>query len=77
MVAAGDLTVKQRNDLLASMTDEVAALVLADNADQTRALALAESEAPGMVDVHARLMADLEHGAASTATSRPCPTPTP
>ena len=31
VVAAGDLTVKQRNQLLADMTDDVADHVLADN----------------------------------------------
>ena len=36
VVEAGDLTLKQRNDLLASMTDEVGHLVLADNYYQTR-----------------------------------------
>jgi glutamate dehydrogenase len=41
VVEAGDLTLKQRNDLLASMTDEVAHLVLADNYYQTQALDVA------------------------------------
>ena len=40
LVEAGDLTFKQRNELL-SMTDEVSELVLADNAAQTLALAIA------------------------------------
>ena len=47
-VAAGDLTVKQRNELLASMTDEVADLVLEDNRAQT--LALADRPPAGRAD---------------------------
>ena len=39
VVADGDLTGKQRNELLAQMTDEVAALVLRDNYEQNLALA--------------------------------------
>jgi len=38
VVEAGDMTLKQRNDLLASMTDEVSRLVLTDNYYQTQAL---------------------------------------
>lgn len=41
VVEAGDLTLKQRNDLLASMTDEVGHLVLTDNYYQTQALDVA------------------------------------
>ena len=59
-VAAGDLTVKQRNELLASMTDEVAELVLEDNRAQTLALAIARRQAAPMVDVHARYLRSLE-----------------
>jgi glutamate dehydrogenase len=52
VVAAGDLTGKQRNDLLASMTDEVGELVLFDNYDQNLALANAEAQAPALLHVH-------------------------
>ena len=45
IVAAGDLTPKQRNELLSEMTDEVAKLVLRDNFLQTRAISLAASQA--------------------------------
>jgi glutamate dehydrogenase len=41
VVEAGDLTLKQRNDLLASMTEQVGHLVLADNYYQTQALDVA------------------------------------
>ena len=59
-VTAGDLTVKQRNELLASMTDDVAALVLEDNRAQTLALSIARHQAAPMVDVHARYLRSLE-----------------
>jgi glutamate dehydrogenase len=38
VVQAGDMTEKQRNQLLASMTDEVGGLVLGNNYKQTQAL---------------------------------------
>ena len=60
VVAAGDLTIKQRDALLAEMTDEVAELVLADNRRQTQALANAVAQAPSLVDVHARYTRWLE-----------------
>jgi len=60
VVAAEDMTFKQRNELLASMTDEVASLVLRNNYLQTQALAMAAAEAPAMLDVHARLIRRLE-----------------
>jgi glutamate dehydrogenase len=41
VVEAGDMTLKQRNDFLASMTDDVAQLVLSDNYYQTLALEVA------------------------------------
>jgi glutamate dehydrogenase len=60
VVAEGDLTTKQRNELLVAMTDDVAALVLADNVDQNVALAVARSQAAPMVDVHTRYVRSLE-----------------
>ena len=60
VVAAGDLTGKQRNELLASMTDEVAELVLADNYDQNLALANAVALAPALLHVHEDWMRALE-----------------
>jgi glutamate dehydrogenase len=60
VVAAGDMTEKQRNALLADMTDEVAGLVLRDNDEQTRALAIAMMQSASMVDVHARYLKWLE-----------------
>ncbi len=60
MVAAGDMTVKQRNELLAEMTNEVGHLVLDDNQAQTLALAIARTQAAPMVNVHARYIHQLE-----------------
>ncbi len=62
-VGAGLLTNDARSALLAEMTDEVAALVLADNIDQNQALVNAITLAPAMIDVHARYLAYLEREA--------------
>jgi len=59
-VRAGELWTDERNALLQSMTEEVAALVLRDNYRQNRALDNAKAQAPEMEDVHARLMRTLE-----------------
>jgi glutamate dehydrogenase len=61
IVEAGDMTDKQRNELLASMTDEVGDLVLRDNYQQTQAINQALALAFPMVDVHARYLHFLEH----------------
>jgi glutamate dehydrogenase len=50
IVAANDMTEQQRNQLLASMTEEVAELVLRDNYEQNQALSLAQLQAPAMLD---------------------------
>ncbi|MBA2640454.1 MAG: NAD-glutamate dehydrogenase [Nocardioidaceae bacterium] len=60
VVAAGDLTDKQRNALLVRMTDEVAELVLTDNVEQNLALANASHAAPSLLHVHADWMRRLE-----------------
>ncbi|WP_310964370.1 NAD-glutamate dehydrogenase [Nocardioides terrisoli] len=60
VVTDGDLTTKQRNDLLASMTDEVAELVLVDNYRQNLALANSEAQAPALLHVHEDWMRTLE-----------------
>ncbi|MDQ3590646.1 MAG: NAD-glutamate dehydrogenase, partial [Actinomycetota bacterium] len=61
IVENGDMTEKQRNELLAEMTEEVAQLVLRDNYQQTQALSLAVAQAAPMVDVHARYIRALEN----------------
>jgi len=60
VVASGDLTMKQRNQLLERMTGEVAELVLRDNYLQTQALTMVLDEAPELLDQHSRLMHTLE-----------------
>ena len=60
VTADGDLTPKQRNALLVSMTDEVAALVLRDNYLQTQAISLMEARGPDLMDHQHRLMKMLE-----------------
>jgi glutamate dehydrogenase len=60
-VAAGDLTRRQRDELLVEMTPAVAQLVLTDNYEQVETLSLAEAHAAGMVDVHTRFLDALEH----------------
>jgi len=60
VVGAGDMTAKQRNALLAKMTDEVGRLVLQTNYAQTRAISLIEARAPQMLEEHARFMRALE-----------------
>ncbi|HOE40330.1 MAG TPA: NAD-glutamate dehydrogenase [Rhodoferax sp.] len=60
VVESGDLTFKQRNDLLASMTEEVGHLVLADNYYQTQALDVACHRPVYVLDAQQRLMQWLE-----------------
>ena len=63
LVADGDLTEKQRNELLAEMTDAVGEQVLYSSYTQTQAISLALAQAPPMIDVHARLIRHLEQTA--------------
>ncbi len=58
-VAAGRLSRTGRDDLLGSMTDEVGALVLADNISQNRLLGVSRAHAALMMSVHQRLIAAL------------------
>ena len=60
LVADGDMTEKQRNELLVEMTDAVADRVLYASYTQTQAMSLALAQAAPMVDVHARLIRHLE-----------------
>ncbi len=60
VVKNGDMTEKQRNNLLGEMTEEVAELVLRDNYQQTLAISKAATLAHPMVDVHARYIRALE-----------------
>jgi glutamate dehydrogenase len=63
LVADGDMTAKQRNELLAEMTDAVGEQVLYGSYTQTQAISLALAQAPPMIDVHARLIRYLEQNA--------------
>ncbi|MFN8183209.1 MAG: NAD-glutamate dehydrogenase [Candidatus Nanopelagicales bacterium] len=60
IVHDGDLTVKQRNELLAAMTDDVADLVLANNYWQNMLLSNGRSQQGALLPVHQRVMALLE-----------------
>lgn len=60
-MAAGKLTQAARNTLLASMTDAVAALVLADNTLQTLALSVAQTGGPDDLPAYIRLIETLEN----------------
>ncbi len=60
LCASGDLTRKQRNSILAAMTDEVAELVLDDNRSQNLTLAIARRQGAVMTNVHARQIHALE-----------------
>ncbi len=59
-VSEGELTDKQRNALLPTMTDDVAALVLRDNIFQTQVLSVTGRMAPQLMDAQARFMQYLE-----------------
>ncbi|MGZ5230821.1 MAG: NAD-glutamate dehydrogenase, partial [Burkholderiales bacterium] len=59
-IAEGELTEKQRNKLLADMTDDVAKLVLRDNYFQTQTLSVSGRVAPELLDPQARFMRFLE-----------------
>ncbi|HLI10246.1 MAG TPA: NAD-glutamate dehydrogenase [Alphaproteobacteria bacterium] len=56
VVARGDMTLKQRDALLEAMTDDVGALVLRDNYQQTQALTVAETEGLALLDQQILLM---------------------
>ncbi|MET3804249.1 glutamate dehydrogenase [Nakamurella sp. UYEF19] len=58
-IADGKLSEVGRDELLASMTDEVGHLVLADNTAQNRVLGVARHHAVAMLSVHSRLIDSL------------------
>jgi glutamate dehydrogenase len=60
VVAAGEMTFKQRDRLLSEMTEEVARLVLRDNYLQTQAISNSVAQSVSMADVHARYIHELE-----------------
>ncbi|AXE36510.1 NAD-glutamate dehydrogenase [Chromobacterium phragmitis] len=60
VMQAGDMTLKQRNELLAEMTEEVGHLVLRNNVLQTQVLAIKRLEAASMLSTHARMISHME-----------------
>ncbi|MEU3361769.1 NAD-glutamate dehydrogenase [Streptomyces albidoflavus] len=56
VVNDGDMTVKQRNTLLAEMTDEVGTMVLRNNYAQNTALANSTAQAPSLLHAQQRFM---------------------
>ncbi len=60
LVEQGDMTDKQRDALLAEMTNEVGELVLRNNYLQTQAITMVEGQSAAMLEVHARLINQLE-----------------
>jgi glutamate dehydrogenase len=60
VMVRGDMTLKQRDNLMREMTDEVAHLVLRDNYLQTQALTLVQAEGGAALDSASRLMKALE-----------------
>ena len=59
-VAAGQITSDERNELLQSVTDDVAKLVLRDNYEQNVLLGMARKLSPALASVHLRVMQLLE-----------------
>ncbi len=60
VVANGDMTLKQRNQLLARMADEVCEHVLEHNRHRALAISLLEAQAPQLLDEQSRFMHALE-----------------
>ena len=60
VMADGEMTLKQRNKLLADMTDDVGHLVLADNYYQTQSLSVAGVRADKLLDSQAAFIRALE-----------------
>ncbi len=60
LIGEGDMTLKQRDLLLASLTDEVGHMVLVDNYQQTQAVSLEAAAGHELLGAHAQLMRHLE-----------------
>ena len=56
VIAEGELTLKQRNELLADMTDEVGILVLRDNYAQTQVLSVTRARGVALLDEQAEFI---------------------
>jgi len=75
IVSNGDMTIKQRNALLAEMTDDVAALVLKNNYWQTQAISIALKQAYKNHDLYARFINVLEKSCGLDRTIEFLPSP--
>ena len=60
VMADGEMTIKQRNKLLAEMTDDVGRLVLADNYYQTQSLSVSAVRGEKLLDAQAAFIRALE-----------------
>ena len=60
LLQSGDMTIKQRDTLLASMTDDVARRVLVDNYQQTQAVSLETAYGRDLLNAHGQLIRFLE-----------------
>lgn len=75
LVGTGGLEAEARPQLLAAMTDEVAALVLADNISQNELMGTALADASEMLGVHGRQIKALEAAGALDRTLEVLPDP--
>ncbi|CAM4191320.1 NAD-glutamate dehydrogenase [Kibdelosporangium persicum] len=75
LVTSGQLTGRQRDELLAEMTDEVADLVLRDNYRQNAMMGVSRAHAAPMLSVHARLVAELAENGGLNRELEALPTP--
>ncbi|MDR0378751.1 MAG: NAD-glutamate dehydrogenase [Candidatus Accumulibacter sp.] len=63
LIHSGDMTMKQRDELLSSVTDEIGLQVLVDNYQQTQAVSLETTYGKELLNAHVQLMRHLEvHG---------------
>ncbi|GAB2925508.1 NAD-glutamate dehydrogenase [Rhodococcus aerolatus] len=60
LVTRGEITARERVDLLEEMTDDVARLVLADNVEQNELVGVSRTLSVPLAGVHARLLTALE-----------------
>ncbi len=61
-VAEGEITISERTELLAALTDAVAKHVLGESYAQALALSLERGQASDLLDLHARLIDELDRG---------------
>lgn len=74
IIDKGEFTLKQRNQLLLKMTDEVGHLVLYDNYHQNEALSLAAFSSANYIDVYRRFITNLEESGKLNRTLEFLPT---